>query len=92
MDDELLVHEDDIVAAKPLGLLEVTQRQEAMNLGFDLNDPEQLEAYQQAQEVALFGKRAHTRHQTGSGRYRWIHPYAAGRINCKRMVLGHSTR
>ena len=56
MDDELLVHEDDIVAAKPLGLLEVTQRQEAMNLGFDLNDPEQLEAYQQAQEVALFVK------------------------------------
>lgn len=56
MDDELVVHEDDIVAAEPMGLLELTQRQEAHNMGLDLNDPEQLEAYRQAQEVALFVK------------------------------------
>ena len=56
MDDELVVHEDDIVAAKPMGLLEATQRQDAMKMGLDLNDPEQAEAYRQAQEVALFVK------------------------------------
>ncbi|MEC7167461.1 MAG: hypothetical protein VXY42_03840 [Candidatus Thermoplasmatota archaeon] len=56
MDDELVVHEDDIVAAKPMGLLETTQRREAIEMGFDLNDPEQAEAYRQAQEVALFVK------------------------------------
>lgn len=51
-----MVHEDDIVAAKPMGLLEATQRQDAMKMGLDLNDPEQAEAYRQAQEVALFVK------------------------------------
>ncbi len=56
MDDELVVHEDDIVSAKPLGLLETTRRQEAIQLGFDLNDPEQAEAYRQAQEVAILVK------------------------------------
>tara|TARA_Y100000768_G_scaffold380050_1_gene356617 strand:- start:1088 stop:1732 length:645 start_codon:yes stop_codon:yes gene_type:complete len=56
MDDELVVHEDDIVSAKPMGLLETTRRQEAIQLGFDLNDPEQAEAYRQAQEVALLVK------------------------------------
>ena len=55
MDDELVVHEDDIVAAEPR-FAELTQRQEAHNMGLDLNDPEQLEAYRQAQEVALFVK------------------------------------
>ena len=56
MDDELVVHEDDIVSAKPMGLLETTRRQEAIQLGFDLNDPEQAEAYRQAQEVAILVK------------------------------------
>ena len=51
-----MVHEDDIVSAKPMGLLETTRRQEAIQLGFDLNDPEQAEAYRQAQEVALLVK------------------------------------
>ena len=45
MDDELVVHEDDIVAARPMGLLEATQHQEAMQMGLDLSDPEQAEAY-----------------------------------------------
>ncbi|MAY05232.1 MAG: hypothetical protein CMB25_06525 [Euryarchaeota archaeon] len=39
-----------------MGLLETTRRQEAIQLGFDLNDPEQAEAYRQAQEVALLVK------------------------------------
>ena len=56
MTDELVVHEDDIVAAERMGLLEVTQQRDAMNMGFDLNDPEEAEAYRQAQEVALFVK------------------------------------
>ena len=56
MDDELVVHEDDIVAARPMGLLETTQRREAADMGLDLNDPEQAEAYRQAQEMALFVK------------------------------------
>ncbi len=41
MTDELVVHEDDIVAAERMGLLEVTQQRDAMNMGFDLNDPEE---------------------------------------------------
>ena len=56
MDDELVVHEDDIVAAKPMGLLETTQRRDAAEMGLDLNDPEQAEAYRQAQEMAMFVK------------------------------------
>lgn len=56
MTDELVVHEDDIVAAERMGLLEVTQQRDAMNMGYDLNDPEGAEAYRQAQEVALFVK------------------------------------
>jgi len=56
MDDELVVHEDDIVAAKSMGLLETTQRRDAAEMGLDLNDPEQAEAYRQAQEMALFVK------------------------------------
>lgn len=56
MTDELVVHEDDIVAAERMGLLEVTQQRDAMNMGFDLNDPEEAEAYRQAQEVAQFVK------------------------------------
>jgi len=56
MDEEMVVHEDDIVAAKPMGLLESTQRREAADMGLDLNDPEQAEAYRQAQEMALFVK------------------------------------
>ncbi len=56
MDDELVIHEDDIVAARPMGLLEATQHQEAMQMGLDLSDPEQAEAYRQAQEVALLVK------------------------------------
>ena len=52
----MIVHEDDIVAAKPMGLLESTQRREAADMGLDLNDPEQAEAYRQAQEMALFVK------------------------------------
>jgi hypothetical protein len=56
MTDELVVHEDDIVAAERMGLLEVTQQLDAMNMGFDLNDPEEAEAYRQAQEVAQFVK------------------------------------
>ena len=40
----MIVHEDDIVAAKPMGLLESTQRREAADMGLDLNDPEQAEA------------------------------------------------
>tara|TARA_Y100000766_G_scaffold70638_1_gene59263 strand:- start:265 stop:921 length:657 start_codon:yes stop_codon:yes gene_type:complete len=56
MADELLVHEDDIVAAKPMGLLEVTRHQDAINMGYDLSDPEEAEAFRQAQEVALFVK------------------------------------
>ena len=51
-----MVHEDDIVAARPMGLLEATQHQEAMQMGLDLSDPEQAEAYRQAQEVALLVK------------------------------------
>lgn len=51
-----MVHEDDIVAARPMGLLETTQRREAADMGLDLNDPEQAEAYRQAQEMALFVK------------------------------------
>ena len=51
-----MVHEDDIVAARPMGLLETTQRREAADMGLDLNDPEQAEAYRQSQEVALFVK------------------------------------
>ena len=56
MEDELVVHEDDIIASKPLGLLATSQRQEALAMGLDLNDPEQAEAYIQAQEAALFIK------------------------------------
>ena len=56
MEDELVVHEDDIIASKPLGLLATSQRQEALAMGLDLNDPEQAEAYMQAQEAALFIK------------------------------------
>ena len=56
MTDELVVHEDDIVAAERMGLLEVTQQRDAMNTGFDLSDPEEAEAYRQAQEVAQFVK------------------------------------
>lgn len=56
MEDELVVHEDDIIASKPLGLLESSQRQEAFAMGLDLDDPEQAEAYMQAQEAALFIK------------------------------------
>ena len=56
MEDELVVHEDDIIASKPLGLLATSQRQEAFAMGLDLNDPEQAEAYMQAQEAALFIK------------------------------------
>ena len=41
MEDELVVHEDDIIASKPLGLLESSQRQEAFAMGLDLDDPEQ---------------------------------------------------
>ena len=37
-------------------LLEATQRREAAGMGLDLNDPEQAEAYRQAQEMALFVK------------------------------------
>jgi len=39
-----------------MGLLESTQRREAAEMGLDLNDPEQAEAYRQAQEMALFVK------------------------------------
>ena len=56
MEDELVVHEDDIIASKPLGLLATSQRQEALAMGLDLNDPERAEAYMQAQEAALFIK------------------------------------
>ena len=56
MQDELVVHEDDIIASKPLGLLESSQRQEAFAMGLDLDDPEQAEAYMQAQQAALFIK------------------------------------
>jgi hypothetical protein len=56
MEDELVVHEDDIISSKPLGLLESTQRQEAFAMGLDLDDPEQAEAYMQAQQAALFIK------------------------------------
>ena len=56
MEDELVVHEDDIISSKPLGLLESTQRQEAFAMGLDLDDPEQTEAYMQAQQAALFIK------------------------------------
>ena len=56
MEDELVVHEDDIIASKPLGLLESSQRQEAFAMGLDLDDPEQAEAYMQAQQAALFIK------------------------------------
>jgi hypothetical protein len=56
MEDELVVHEDDIVSSKPLGLLESSQRQEAFAMGLDLDDPEQAEAYMQAQQAALFIK------------------------------------
>ena len=56
MEDELVVHEDDIIASKPLGLLATSQRQEASAMGLDLDDPEQAEAYMQAQEAALFIK------------------------------------
>ena len=62
MDDELVVHEDDIVAARPMGLLEATQHQEAMQMGLDLSDPEQAEAYRQAQEEGA--PAAATRHST----------------------------
>ena len=31
----MIVHEDDIVAAKPMGLLESTQRREAAAMGLD---------------------------------------------------------
>ena len=54
MEDELVVHEDDIIASKPLGLLESSQRQEAFAMGLALDDPEQAEAYMQAQQAALF--------------------------------------
>ena len=50
MEDELVVHEDDIISSKPLGLLESSQRQEAFAMGLDLDDPEQAEAYMQAQQ------------------------------------------
>lgn len=56
MEDELVVHEDDIISSKPLGLLESSQRQEAFAMGLDLDDPEQAEAYIQAQQAALFIK------------------------------------
>ena len=56
MEDELVVHEDDIIASQPLGLLATSQRQEAFAMGLDLDDPEQAEAYMQAQEAALFIK------------------------------------
>ena len=56
MEDELVVHEDDIIASKPFGLLESSQRQEAFAMGLDLDDPEQAEAYMQAQQAALFIK------------------------------------
>ena len=56
MEDELVVHEDDIICSKPLGLLESSQRQEAFAMGLDLDDHEQAEAYMQAQQVALFIK------------------------------------
>ena len=39
-----------------MGLLESTHRREAAGMGFDLNDPEQAEAYRQAQEMAVFVK------------------------------------
>ena len=54
----MIVHEDDIVAAKPMGLLEATQRREAADMGLDLNDPEQAEAYRQAQEMACLSRNA----------------------------------
>ena len=56
MEDELIVHEDDIIASQPLGLLATSQRQEAFAMGLDLDDPEQAEAFMQAQEAALFIK------------------------------------
>ncbi len=56
MEDELVVHEDDIIASQPLGLLATSQRQEAFEMGLDLDDPEQAEAFMQAQEAALFIK------------------------------------
>lgn len=56
MEDELVVHEDDIIASQPLGLLATSQRQEAFAMGLDLDDPEQAEAYMQAQQAALFIK------------------------------------
>ena len=56
MENELVVHEDDIISSKPLGLLESSQRQEAFAMGLDLDDPEQAEAYMQAQQAALFIK------------------------------------
>ena len=56
MEDELVVHEDDIIASQPLGLLATSQRQEAFAMGLDLDDPEQAEAFMQAQEAALFIK------------------------------------
>ncbi len=56
MEDDLVVHEDDIISSKPLGLLESSQRQEAFAMGLDLDDPEQAEAYMQAQQAALFIK------------------------------------
>jgi len=56
MEDELVVHEDDIISSKPLGLLESSQRQEAFAMGLDLDDPEQAEPYKQAQQAALFIK------------------------------------
>ncbi|MGB1954256.1 MAG: hypothetical protein ACPHUK_01540 [Candidatus Poseidoniaceae archaeon] len=56
MEDELIVHEDDIIASQPLGLLATSQRQEAFAMGLDLDDPEQAEAYMQAQQAALFIK------------------------------------
>ena len=56
MEDELVVHEDDIISSKPLGLLESSQRQEAFAMGLDLDDQEQAEAYMQAQQAALFIK------------------------------------
>lgn len=56
MEDELVVHEDDIISTKPLGLLESSQRQEAFAMGLDLDDPEQAAAYMQAQQAAFFIK------------------------------------
>lgn len=56
MEDELVVHEDDIISSKPLGLLESSQRQEAFAMGLDLDDPEQAAAYMQAQQAAFFIK------------------------------------